>query len=48
MRETKAARAILQVLESHGWLVPLPPGALVRGTARKEAWRIVRGVGHVV
>ena len=48
LRETKAARATLEVLAQHGWLVALDPGAEVRGAPRKEAWRIVRGAGHVV
>lgn len=48
LRETKAARTVIQVLEQHGWVVPLPAGSIVRGAPRKEAWRIVRGTGHVV
>ena len=48
LRETPKARAALGVLEKHGWLVPLDPGTLVRGVARKEAWRIVKGGGDVV
>jgi hypothetical protein len=43
LRESPAARAALGILEKHGWLVALPEGAMVRGAARKEAWRIVRG-----
>ncbi len=48
LRESPKARATLTLLESHGWLVPLDPGTVVRGSARKQAWRIVRGVGDVV
>jgi len=48
LRETPKARAALGILERHGWLVPLEPGTLVRGAARKEAWRIVREGSHVV
>jgi hypothetical protein len=48
LRESPKARAALGILEKHEWLVPLEPGALVRGAARKEAWRIVRGAGDVV
>jgi len=48
MRESPKARAALGVLEKHGWLVPLDPGTVVRGAARAEAWRIVKGAGHVV
>ena len=46
-RESPKARAALAVLEKHGWLVPLDPGTVVRGAARNEAWRIVRGTCDV-
>jgi hypothetical protein len=45
LRESPAARAALRLLEAHGWLVPLEPGAVVRGKPRKAAWRIVRAAG---
>lgn len=48
LRESPAARAALGILERHGWLVPLDRGEVVRGTPRKEGWRIVRGGGDVV
>ena len=48
LRESPKARAALGILEKHGWLVPLDPGTLVRGAARAEAWRIVKGPGDVV
>jgi hypothetical protein len=48
MRETPKARGGLGILEKHGWIIPLEPGSVVRGAARKEAWAIVRGAGHVV
>ena len=48
LRETSKARAALGILEKHGWLVRLDGGALVRGAARAEAWRIVRGGSDVV
>ena len=48
LRESPKARAALGILERHGWLVPLEPGAVVRGAARAEAWEIVRGAGDVV
>lgn len=48
LRETPKARAALGILERHGWLVPLDPGALVRGAARAEAWAIVKGGRDVV
>jgi len=48
LRESPKARAALGILERHGWLAPLEPGTVVRGAARKEAWRIVKGGGDVV
>lgn len=47
MREAPKARAALALLEAHGWLVPHERGTVIRGAARKEAWRIV-GAGDVV
>ncbi len=47
LRESHRARAALALLEKHGWIIPLEAGAVVRGAARKEAWRIVRA-NHVV
>jgi hypothetical protein len=41
LRESPAARAALSFLVKHGWLVALPPGTMVRGKARREAYRIV-------
>jgi hypothetical protein len=41
LRESPAARAAISVLVKHGWLMPLPEGTVVRGVARKEAYRIV-------
>ena len=43
LRETPKARAALGMLEKHGWLVALEAGTVVRGAARKEAWRVLRG-----
>jgi hypothetical protein len=48
LRETPKARAALGILEKHGWLVPLDAGTVVRGAARAEAWRIVKGAADVV
>jgi hypothetical protein len=48
LRETPKAWAALGILEKHGWLVRLEAGTVVRGAARVEAWRIVRGGGDVV
>ena len=48
LRESPKARAALGLLEKHAFLVPLDPGTVVRGAARKECWRIVRGGNNVV
>lgn len=42
LRETKVAKAALATLEKHGWVVALAQGEIIRGAARKEAYRIVR------
>lgn len=47
LRESPKARAALALLEAHGWVVKLEAGTIIRGAARKEAWRIV-GAGNVV
>jgi len=43
IRDNKAARQIVTVLEDHGWLVRIAEGAVVAGVPRREAWRIVLG-----
>ncbi|WP_146590128.1 YfjI family protein [Puniceibacterium confluentis] len=48
LRESPKARSALTLLEKHGWVVPLDPGTIARGAARKEVWRIVRGGRDVV
>ena len=48
LRETLKARAALGLLEKLKWLAPMSPGAVVRGSRRAEAWRIVRGAGNAV
>lgn len=48
LRESPKARAALGLLEQHGWLVRHEDGTVLRGAARKEAWRIVKGAGNVV
>lgn len=48
LRESPKARTALGLLEKYGWLVRLGAGAVVRGAARAEAWRIVRDGGDVV
>ncbi|WP_165354741.1 YfjI family protein [Tropicimonas sp. IMCC6043] len=48
LRETPKAAAALAILERHGWIALLAPGTIVRGSARKLAWRIVRDGSDVV
>jgi hypothetical protein len=47
LRESPKARAALGILESHGWIAALEPGTVVRGAARKQAWRVVKVAGNV-
>mgnify|MGYP000084528677 FL=1 len=42
LRETYKAKASLGILEKHGWLVALEAGTVVRGSSRKQAWKIVK------
>jgi Protein of unknown function (DUF3987) len=37
------ARKLVNILVEHGWLEPIPGGAIIVGCRRREAWRIVRG-----
>lgn len=48
LRESPKARAALGILEQHGWLMKLEVGTVVRGSARTEAWAIVKGASDVV
>jgi hypothetical protein len=43
IRNAATARSAVTILEEHGWLIRIPAGAVVAGTRRKDAWRIVRG-----
>lgn len=47
LRERAKLNAPLGTLVKAGWLAPLSQGAIVRGAARKEAYRIVRRVDAV-
>ncbi len=40
-RDSRAAKKALQMLADHGWLVALPKGTVIRGSARSQAWRVV-------
>jgi Protein of unknown function (DUF3987) len=37
------ARKLVNILGTHGWLKPIPGGAVVAGCRRREAWLIVKG-----
>ena len=41
LRTTSSAKSALEVLAVHGWLIRLEEGAMVRGSQRKLAYRIV-------
>ncbi|RDW12647.1 hypothetical protein DIE28_12595, partial [Paracoccus thiocyanatus] len=47
IRERVKLSKLLVQLVQNGWLMPLQEGEVIRGAARKEAYRIVRA-GHVV
>jgi hypothetical protein len=38
----KTALHLVKILETHGWLVNLPGGAVVGGERRRDVWRIVK------
>jgi hypothetical protein len=40
LRDAKAARKAVEVLDHHGWIERLEPGAVIDGAPRKEAWRL--------
>jgi hypothetical protein len=42
IRDSAGARKLVTILESHGWLVKIPVGAIIKGQKRREAWHIVR------
>jgi hypothetical protein len=43
IREAATAKAVVDVLAEHGWLVPEASGVVVVGKARRDVWRILRG-----
>lgn len=42
IREARTARRLAEIVEEHGWLVPIEGGAEIMGIRRREAWRVVR------
>ena len=43
VRDKATAKKLVDIIEDHGWLEPLPNGAVIAGHRRREAWHIVRG-----
>jgi hypothetical protein len=43
IRDAASARRAVNLLVEHGWLVPVPGGAIIAGTFRRDAWFILRG-----
>jgi len=41
-RDKKSARAAVEILVEHGWLLALADGAVTRGVRRRDAWGLVR------
>jgi hypothetical protein len=42
LRSKDEALASVKVLDSHGWLIPVPEGDTIDGQFRRDVWRIVR------
>jgi hypothetical protein len=41
IRDKGTATMIVRILEDHGWLLRISEGAVINGSRRREAWRIV-------
>jgi hypothetical protein len=42
IRDGKLALRLVRILVEHGWLLRIEGGALIRGSKRRDAWRIVK------
>jgi len=42
IRDAKTARMVASVLIEHGWLVPVEGGGVIKGTFRREVWRVLK------
>jgi len=42
LRDSKAAKSALKILEDHNWLRPVEGGTTIDGTRYNEAWKVVR------
>jgi Protein of unknown function (DUF3987) len=43
IREKATASKMVAILRDHGWLEPIPGGAVVADSHRRQVWRIVKG-----
>jgi hypothetical protein len=41
MRDAATTNRIMGILERHGWVKRLPPGTVLEGAARREAWEMI-------
>lgn len=41
LRDAKAARKAVEILEEHGWIERVIPGTIIDGAPRKESWRLL-------
>jgi hypothetical protein len=42
IREAKVAKAMVLILEDHGWLERIPDGMEIDGTYRRDVWRVIK------
>jgi hypothetical protein len=40
IRDAKTARKLINILEQHGWIDPVPGGAMIDGKIRREVWKV--------
>lgn len=40
LRDSAAAKRIVAILEDHGWITRLPPGVMLDGSPRRDAWEL--------
>ena len=41
--DKKTAMKIIAILEGHGWLKQNSEGTVIKGLARKDSWKIIKG-----
>jgi hypothetical protein len=42
IRDKATAKRMVAILVDHGWLVPIPDGAVTDGQRNREAWRVIK------